>query len=203
MKEQNSSKKKAAAERDALIRKLLKSETANKLESEELLHMLLEHRICDDVRAQQEQRATFGQRLSDGIAKFVGSWIFIGSFCLFLALWMVGNWLLRDGAFDPYPYILLNLVLSCVAAIQAPLIMMSQNRQEEKDRLRAQSDYRVNLKSELILEDLHFKLDKVLAQQEALSKRLDALEKTENSEKMREQPERSDQTGQIEEGTHE
>ena len=108
----------------------------------------------------------------DSIAKFVGSWAFIFSFTGVLILWMVVNTVLAAKAFDPYPFILLNLVLSCVAAIQAPLIMMSQNRQEEKDRRRAENDYKVNLKTEIMIEDLYDKVNAILAKQSALEKRL-------------------------------
>ena len=94
------------------------------------------------------------------------------SFTGVLVLWMIVNTLLAAKAFDPYPFILLNLVLSCVAAIQAPLIMMSQNRQEEKDRRRAENDYKVNLKTEIMIEDLYDKVNAILAKQSALEKRL-------------------------------
>ena len=113
-----------------------------------------------------------GQRAADSIAKFAGSWAFIFSFTGVLILWMVVNTVLAAKAFDPYPFILLNLVLSCVAAIQAPLIMMSQNRQEEKDRRRAENDYKVNLKTEIMIEDLYDKVNAILAKQSALEKRL-------------------------------
>ena len=108
----------------------------------------------------------------DSIVKFAGSWAFIFSFTGVLILWMVVNTVLAAKAFDPYPFILLNLVLSCVAAIQAPLIMMSQNRQEEKDRRRAENDYKVNLKTEIMIEDLYDKVNAILAKQSALEKRL-------------------------------
>ena len=110
--------------------------------------------------------------VSSAIAKFAGSWAFIFSFTGVLILWMVVNTVLAAKAFDPYPFILLNLVLSCVAAIQAPLIMMSQNRQEEKDRRRAENDYKVNLKTEIMIEDLYDKVNAILAKQSALEKRL-------------------------------
>ena len=107
--------------------------------------------------------ATFGQRAADAVARFGGSWAFIGVFALVLAAWVgLNSWfLLRDGhkAFDPFPYILLNLVLSMLAAIQAPVILMSQNRQGEKDRLTALHDYEVNLKAELEIMALHKKMD--------------------------------------------
>lgn len=104
---------------------------------------------------------TFGQRMADRIAAFGGSWPFIGLFMLFLAGWMIINSVLlaRRGSFDPYPYILLNLILSTLAALQAPVIMMSQNRQTERDRLNAANDYEVNLKAELEIRALHEKLD--------------------------------------------
>lgn len=104
---------------------------------------------------------SFGARAADKIAKFAGSWTFIIIFVLCLIIWMLVNIKMGDKAFDPYPFILLNLVLSCVAAIQAPLIMMSQNRQEEKDRKRAEDDYIVNLKTEIIIRDIHKHLNEI------------------------------------------
>ena len=97
-----------------------------------------------------------------------------------MVIWMVLNIVLKDKAFDAYPFILLNLVLSCIAAVQAPLIMMSQNRQEAKDRERAENDFKVNLKSELIIDDLHRKMDLVLENQKKINRRLDLLEEAEN-----------------------
>ena len=114
---------------------------------EEVLNLLADSKISVDPNKKRE-KYTVGQRAADAIAKFAGSWAFIFSFSAVLVLWMIVNILLAVKAFDPYPFILLNLVLSCVAAIQAPLIMMSQNRQEEKDRRRAENDYKVNLKTE-------------------------------------------------------
>lgn len=113
------------------------------------------------------RNATPGQKLADKVASFGGSWVFILSFLSFLLLWIVLNYfILSSKAFDPYPFILLNLILSCVAAIQAPIIMMSQNRQEEKDRNRAKNDYMINLKSELEIRALHEKLDHLLLHQQ-------------------------------------
>jgi len=97
---------------------------------------------------------TFGQRASDGIAKWAGSWVFILSFLLFLGLWMVVNVYAWINVWDPYPFILLNLVLSCVAALQAPVILMSQNRQSQKDRIKVEYDYRVNRKAERMVEEI-------------------------------------------------
>ena len=111
---------------------------------------------------------TFGQRVADGVASFGGSWTFILSFFTFLILWIAANafFLSRAKVFDPYPFILLNLILSCLAAMQAPIIMMSQNRQEEKDRERAQKDYLVNLKAEIEIRTLHEKLDHLMLHQQ-------------------------------------
>src|SRR4051812_27175943 len=102
---------------------------------------------------------SLGEKLSDGLATFGGSWIFLISFGTVLAVWIGANTLGGKGAFDPFPYILLNLILSCLAAVQAPIIMMSQKRQESKDRLRALNDYQVNLKAELEIRHLHEKVD--------------------------------------------
>ena len=122
--------------------------------------------------AGEKEKYTLGQRAADAIAKFAGSWAFIFAFTGVLILWMLVNTLLAAKAFDPYPFILLNLMLSCVAAIQAPLIMMSQNRQEDKDRRRAENDYKVNLKTEIMIEDLYDKVNAILARQTALEKQL-------------------------------
>lgn len=136
------------------------------LSSEEIMHILLEKKVSDNTRQQVQEHYTTGQRAADSIAKFAGSWTFIFCFGLILAIWMAVNVMALKKAFDPYPFILLNLVLSCIAAIQAPLIMMSQNRKEQKDRKQAENDYIVNLKSEFILEDLHEKIDMLLKNQE-------------------------------------
>lgn len=121
----------------------------------------------------------FGDRLADKISEIAGSWLFIILFISFLVFWILLNThiLSENNQIDPYPFILLNLVLSCIAAIQAPIIMMSQNRQSEKDSLRNQNDYRTDLKSELILEELHDKMELILAREKEIIKRLDKLEK--------------------------
>lgn len=146
---------------------------------EEVLNLLADSKISVDPNKKRE-KYTVGQRAADSIAKFAGSWAFIFSFSAVLALWMIINILLAAKAFDPYPFILLNLVLSCVAAIQAPLIMMSQNRQEEKDRRRAENDYKVNLKTEIMIEDLYDKINLILKKQATLEKKL-AQEETKKS----------------------
>ena len=157
-------------------RKLLKEvlrDIQKDMTDEEVLSLLADSRVSVSP-AEEKAKYTLGQRAADAIAKFAGSWAFIFSFTGGLVLWMVINTLLAVRAFDPYPFILLNLVLSCIAAIQAPLIMMSQNRQEEKDRRRAENDYKVNLKTEIMIEDLYDKVNAILARQSALEKRLNA-----------------------------
>ena len=163
-------------ENKELMREVLK-DVRRDMSDEEIVELLADSKIS--VNTEKETRYTIGQRAADQIAKFAGSWAFIFSFTGVLIAWMVINGLLASRAFDPYPFILLNLVLSCVAAIQAPLIMMSQNRQEEKDRRRAENDYRVNLKTEIMIEDLHDKMNEILSRQESILKRLKELEKRE------------------------
>ena len=151
-----------------LLREVL-NDIRHDMTDEEVLDLLADSKVS--VRPEGgKEKYTLGQRAADSIAKFAGSWAFIFSFSGVLILWMVVNVLLAAGAFDPYPFILLNLVLSCVAAIQAPLIMMSQNRQEEKDRRRAENDYKVNLKTEIMIEDLYDKVNAILANQSALER---------------------------------
>ena len=160
-------------------RKLLKEvlkDIRRDMSDEEVLNLLADSKISVKPETEKD-KYTLGQRAADAIAKFAGSWAFIFSFTGVLILWMVVNALLASKAFDPYPFILLNLVLSCVAAIQAPLIMMSQNRQEEKDRRRAENDYKVNLKTEIMIEDLYDKVNAILAKQSELEKMLRAESK--------------------------
>ena len=121
--------------------------------------------IAENVEEEFESERTFGERAADILAKFGGSWSFLISFSAFLAVWMTINVIAGGRAFDAYPFILLNLVLSTIAAIQAPVIMMSQRRQEEKDRLRSINEYRVNLKAELEIRHLHEKLDHLITRQ--------------------------------------
>ena len=157
-------------------RKLLKEvlkDIQHDMSDEEVLNLLADSKISESPAT---EKYTLGQRSADAIARFAGSWAFIFAFTGVLILWMVINTILASNAFDPYPFILLNLVLSCVAAIQAPLIMMSQNRQEEKDRRRAENDYKVNLKTEIMIEDLHDKVNAILAKQSALEKKLQEQE---------------------------
>jgi uncharacterized membrane protein len=121
--------------------------------------------IASDTDDEFNEKRSFGERLSDGLASFGGSWAFLISFAVVLVVWMLINIAEGPGAFDAYPFILLNLVLSCLAAIQAPIIMMSQKRQEQKDRARSSNDYQVNLKAELEIRHLHEKIDHLITKQ--------------------------------------
>ena len=134
---------------------------------QEVIESLEQHEILSsDISKQFEKKLTFGERLSDHIAEFGGSWKFLISFGAVLLIWIAINGvILATRAFDPYPFILLNLILSCLAAVQAPIIMMSQNRAEARDRLRAENDYKVNLKAELEIRHLHEKIDHLLRKQ--------------------------------------
>jgi uncharacterized membrane protein len=153
--------------RIAYIQSTLESEfgTLNKLEQ----HVVstLHSSTPIQVRIEEEKKPTYAQKLADGVARFGGSWTFIISFGIFIAIWIIANaYLFLRFAFDPFPFILLNLILSCIAAIQAPIIMMSQNRQEEKDRERAKQDYMINLKAELEIRLLHDKIDHLIINQQ-------------------------------------
>jgi uncharacterized membrane protein len=134
---------------------------------QEVIESLQQHEVLtENIEKQFERKLTFGEHLSDKIAEFGGSWKFIITFGGVIVLWVVLNAvLLLDRGFDPYPFILLNLILSCLAALQAPVIMMSQNRAEARDRLRAENDYKVNLKAELEIRHLHEKIDHLLRKQ--------------------------------------
>jgi len=157
-----------AAFRAKYVHSLLESERGELTSLEQdVLRSLREHEVlASNVDAEFERDWSFGERLADRIAAFGGSWSFMIVFSGCLAVWILMNSLvLFWRPVDPYPFILLNLLLSCLAAVQAPIIMMSQNRQEAKDRLRAQHDYRVNLKAELEIRQLHEKLDHLLSHQ--------------------------------------
>lgn len=122
--------------------------------------------LSENIQDEKDEKLTLGQKLADKIASFGGSWTFILSFFTFILIWILINiWFLSQHAFDPYPFILLNLILSCLASLQAPIIMMSQNRQEEKDRIRGEHDYQINLKAELEIKLLSEKIDHLLVHQ--------------------------------------
>jgi len=153
--------------RSAYVGELLRSERGELTNLEqEVVRSLAEHEmVAENTEAEFEVKRTFGERLSDHLANFGGSWSFLIIFAGVLCVWMAFNVIAAKEQFDPYPFILLNLVLSCVAAVQAPIIMMSQKRQEAKDRLRSENDYRVNLKAELEIRHLHEKIDHILTRQ--------------------------------------
>jgi uncharacterized membrane protein len=136
------------------------------LENKVISSLMQESTLTDKLDGDEDQKLTTGQKVADKVATFGGSWRFIILFGLFLFIWICINifWFMNQG-FDPYPFILLNLILSCLAAIQAPVIMMSQNRQEEKDRERAKKDYMINLKAEVEIRVLHEKLDLLIMHQ--------------------------------------
>ena len=154
------------------IVKMLLNADLQEQDEEELLDLLIDQPISIDVDKQEESKMTKGDRVADKISEVAGSWSFIIIFVLFLVGWIILNTIiLTNGSeIDPYPFILLNLVLSCIAALQAPIIMMSQNRQAAKDSLRNQNDYRTDLKSELILEALHDQLEELEKNQKKILK---------------------------------
>ena len=150
--------------REKYISEFLNKKLGNLTEVEkQVIQSVSKNTMISTEVEEDEQEITFGQKLADKVAEFGGSWGFIIFFMTFLVAWILLNvfWLSNHG-FDPYPFILLNLILSCIAAIQAPVIMMSQNRQEEKDRERSKKDYKINLKSELEIRELHEKIDHLI-----------------------------------------
>ena len=147
-----------------IVKMLLNQEIGEK-DEEEILDMLLNNPITIDVDKESDANMTFGDKAADKISEVAGSWTFIILFCFFLVLWIVLNTVMLVNAIDPYPFILLNLVLSCIASLQAPIIMMSQNRQAKKDSIRNKNDYHIDLKSELILEQLHDHMNTILKNQ--------------------------------------
>lgn len=162
------------------IVKMLLNREIDAQDEEALLDLLVDQPISIDVDKQEESKMSFGDHLADKISAIAGSWFFIALFISFLIIWIVLNTVLlnKNQRLDEYPFILLNLLLSCISALQAPIIMMSQNRQSEKDSLRNQNDYRIDLKSELILEELHDKIETINKQQKDIIRRLDRIEKS-------------------------
>jgi uncharacterized membrane protein len=144
-------------------------------EAQNLIHDLRPITVSDDVYEELDEEASFADHMADKIAAFAGSWSFILGFLLLMGIWMGLNFYLKTQAFDPYPFILLNLGLSTLAALQAPVILMSQNRQSDEDRAVAQNDYQVNLKAELEIADLHRKLDGLSSTMDIQNKLISAL----------------------------
>jgi uncharacterized membrane protein len=154
------------------IVKMLLNKNLDIEDEEQLLDLLIDQPIAVDVDKQDKDTEKLGDKVADKLTEVAGSWSFIIGFTLFLILWILLN-LYAFKNVDPYPFILLNLVLSCVAALQAPIIMMSQNRAAKKDSMRSQNDYKTDLKSELILEDLHDKMEKIITNQNKILKSLE------------------------------
>lgn len=155
--------------REKVVAEYIAGETGklSELEQAVLASVANSTTITDKAEENQIKKATIGERVADKVASFGGSWKFIISFGVFILIWISANvfWLMNKG-FDPYPFILLNLILSCIASIQAPVIMMSQNRQEAKDRERSRKDYMINLKSEVEVRTLHEKIDHLIMDQQ-------------------------------------
>lgn len=146
------------------IVKMLLKKDINVTDEEDLINMLINEPISVDTDKESDLNRSFGDYLADKITEIAGSWPFIIGLIIFLLLWIILNIFILTNA-DPYPFILLNLLLSCIAALQAPIIMMSQNREAKKDRLRSSNDYKTDLKSELMLEDLHNKMSQIIENQ--------------------------------------
>lgn len=160
--------------------KALIAQNLNDINEDDLIEMLIDEQISVNVEKEEEAKMTFGDKVADKLSEVAGSWGFILGFSFFLIMWIILNGCILIKAVDPYPFILLNLMLSCLAALQAPIIMMSQNRQAKKDTLRNQNDYRTDLKSELILEDLHDDINELIKNQRKIIK---YIEEKENSNK--------------------
>lgn len=165
--------KQAITKKD-LVKKLLKQEIDAESESE-LIEMLIDKPITIDIDKQEDKSLTRGEKLADRLSEIAGSWKFIIGFSIFIVIWIIINSIIMKKASDPYPFVLLNLVLSCLASLQAPVIMMSQNRQAKKDSLRNQNDYQVDLKSELILERLHDEIQESLKNERQIIRMLNEL----------------------------
>ena len=152
--------------------KLLLNKEMDTCDENELIEILLDNPIAIDTDKNEDEKRTLGDKLADKVTKLAGSWGFIIGFCIFLFAWMLLNYYMIL-KFDEYPFILLNLILSCVAALQAPIIMMSQNRAAKKDSLRSLNDYKTDLKSELILEVLHDQIKELKMNQKKILKLLE------------------------------
>lgn len=158
-----------------IVEMLLKKKL-DTVDEADLINMLIDEPIAIDVDKQEDSTRTFGDKLADKLTEIAGSWKFIIGMIIFLLSWILLNLFVIDNA-DPYPFILLNLILSCIAALQAPIIMMSQNREAKKDSLRSSNDYKTDLKSELILEGLHNEIKKLAANQNKILKYIEEQEK--------------------------
>ena len=155
------------------IVQMILHQNLEKQDKEDIIDMLADSSIAVDVDKEEERNLTFAEKAADKISEIAGSWTFIFVSIFFLIGWIIINTVVLKSDFDPYPFILLNLLLSCISALQAPIIMMSQNRASKKDSLRNQNDYKIDLKSELLLEDLHHKVEILINNQNRLLNILD------------------------------
>ena len=145
-------------------------------EREKQIHELIRGKRSLDINKELSKTLTMGERMADKIARFAGSWSFLFLFGAVIIAWAILNSkYLFDKPIDPFPYVFLNLILGCIASIQAPIIIMSQNREAQKDRLRSENEYLINLKSEIILEDLHMKIDEIIRENKTLKRELDNI----------------------------
>lgn len=179
---ENKTDNKNVVNKKELVKKLLKQEISAEDESE-LLEMLIDRPITIDVDKQEDSSLTTGEKLADKLSEVAGSWGFIIGFSIFIIIWIIINTIVLNKASDPYPFVLLNLVLSCLASLQAPIIMMSQNRQAKKDSIRNQNDYQIDLKSELILERIHEEIQESLRNERQIIKLLKQLTGDDKEEK--------------------
>ena len=161
--------------RKEIVKKLI-NKNNEELSEDELMELLFDEPLAIDVDKQFEETKTKWDALADKFKEIAGSWGFIIGFSLFIIIWILLNVTILKNL-DPYPFILLNLLLSCIAALQAPIIMMSQNRSAKKDTLRGKNDYKTDLKSELILEQLHEQINKLTINQNKIIKILEEKEK--------------------------
>lgn len=158
-----------------LLEMLLSHEQTEIDEMDDMVNLLISKNISININGEGNNTLTLSDKMSDQLTKFAGSWKFIIVFALLIIIWMSVNVYLLTQPFDKFPFVFLNLVLGCITALQAPIIMMSQNRQEKKDRLRSENDYKINLKAEFILEDLYNKLNDILKSQEAIKRQIDEI----------------------------
>ena len=176
-------------------------------EREKQIHELIRGKRALDIDKELSKTSTFGEKMADKIAKFAGSWSFLGFFAIVVLAWaFINSRIVLNKPFDRYPYVFLNLVLGCVASIQAPIIMMSQNREAKKDRLRSENEYLINLKSEIILEDMHMKIDEIIREHRILKKELEDIkmevEKSNTNIQLRRKTDGKSDTGGKEPGLY-
>ena len=161
----------AKMNKEKLVKMILNKTDNDTMDNfDELFDMLINEPIA--INVDKEENRTIGEKVSDKLAEVAGSWTFIIIFVLFLIFWIVLN-VIAMQAVDPYPFILLNLVLSCISAIQAPIIMMSQNREAKKEKIKSNNEYKTTLKNELILEELHRKMDEILKNEKTILECID------------------------------